>query len=185
MAPTLRRVLSDAREAWLAAFAAARAELEAEHSPTATEVLFALPANGSPEVFRLWRADLAAGVGPKAAEVNLERIPSFAPFQAREHGLELTIEPLVWNGIEISMEPQTGVTPLLEAWARRWLDLDEVGPRDLLGAIHSITPPEHGDGELSVSVDFGTAPIAALEELLVELARLGVRRVRLGSRWAE
>ena len=74
-------------------------------------------------------------------------------------------------------------------WCREWLDVDEAHPEDqfgLAGVVHSVIPvrPRRvklGGPEYDVSVDFGSAPITALTELLDLAFALGATEVVLGS----
>jgi hypothetical protein len=75
-------------------------------------------------------------------------------------------------------------TSPIEKWCTKWLDIDEVGPKNesgLLGAIHSVTPPKKEGGRVSFSVDFGSAPLQAFVELLDTLKTMGVSDVEISS----
>ena len=83
---------------------------------------------------------------------------------------ELVIESLVaWNGITFRCSPFAFPEDRLVAWGERWIhdESPPFGPQDeLTGIIHSVTPPERVRGLLEFSVDFGSAPFDAFEELL-------------------
>src|SRR5207245_6770891 len=61
---------------------------------------------------------------------------------------------------------------LLQTWALRWLDPNEgaAADSDGLGAyIHSVTAPEHDATATTFAVDFGSAPVRGVLELLTVL----------------
>lgn len=88
---------------------------------------------------------------------------------------------LFWNAIEFRCTADDSLIPRVIEWGRSWMDdyIPKQGPQDgLAGIIHSVTIPEtHGKITL-FSVDFGSAPISALDEL-VEL--LGEQLLEIGS----
>ena len=83
---------------------------------------------------------------------------------------ELVIDtPVAWNGITFRCSPFAFPEERLVAWGARWIhdEAPPCGPQDeLTGIIHSVTPPERVRGLLEFSVDFGSAPFVAFEELL-------------------
>lgn len=88
---------------------------------------------------------------------------------------------LCWNAIEFRCMPSDSLVPLLIDWGRSWMDdyHPKQGPQDgLSGIIHSVTIPKTHGKTATFSVDFGSAPIAALDEL-VQL--LGERLIEIGS----
>ncbi len=66
----------------------------------------------------------------------------------------------------------------LETWFDRWLDVERIPESGSVttGIIHSMVV-----GTDSLSIDFGTAPIAAAEELLELLWAEGAQFVRVES----
>jgi hypothetical protein len=88
---------------------------------------------------------------------------------------------LCWNAIEFRCYADQFSVPQLIEWGRSWMDdsKPKQGPQDgLTGVIHSVTAPGTHDKFTSFSVDFGSAPIAALDEL-VQL--LGEQLIEIGS----
>ena len=88
---------------------------------------------------------------------------------------------LCWNAIEFRcIANEFSIARLIE-WGRGWMDdaHPKQGPQDgFTGIIHSVTFPETSNDIATFSVDFGSAPIAALDEL-VQL--LGERVIEIGS----
>lgn len=91
--------------------------------------------------------------------------------------------PIVWYGIEFEVSGGSPDEKALLDWATRWLDISD-GRYDksaeFQAVVHSVTPPTIKDTGFSVSVDFGSAPTAAFDELLQMLAR-DAKSVSVGS----
>ncbi len=155
---------------------AMRAELAAfmdEYEPAAAEVLFELQRDESLP-FRLYRADMATSVDgvaqphDMAPSVHLE----FEPFgvEMADH-VTAAVHPFLWSEVELHANTVLLPEPV-ESWALRWLDLDDAHPQDedgLQGVIHSVLRDDGADGSTLITVDFGSAPVDALKEL-IELA---------------
>jgi hypothetical protein len=118
-------------------------------------------------------------------EVNTDTHISFEPFNdCSESGLIFRLHPVVWNGVEFNCAGEFADVSGLERWGIRWLDIDEVGPKNeigLLGAIHSLTQPEFDSGRTSFSVDFGSAPLQAFVELLDVLKAMDASDLAISS----
>jgi len=87
--------------------------------------------------------------------------------------------PIAWNGIEFFCDPESFSESSLLAWIRRWISDENrpLGPQDgFTGIIHSATEPEASGDLLHFSVDFGSAPIAAFDELIDHI-RTSVRSI--------
>ena len=177
-----------AREHWISRYVQALEEYQRKYVPGGPEILLQLPDNGEPEAFRLYRVDLASGATtpPNLSEVNVAFTPQFLPERLSEmSGLEVVIEPFHWNGVEFLVEGIAANHEALAAWCLRWIDKAESNPPDtygLLGTIHSVTLPERRDDGVFFSVDFGTAPVDAVQLLLELLSSLGAKRVHIRSR---
>ncbi len=118
-------------------------------------------------------------------EVNLDSHLEFDPLTFHHNGLHVVMAPLVWNGVEFRVEPAFRDDSRLQTWALRWLDPNEgaAADSDGLGAyIHSVTAPEHDATATTFAVDFGSAPVRGVLELLTVLRDSGARTVELHSR---
>ncbi len=178
-------LLTQIREHYLSVLTSSLKEFQREFSPSAPELLLETGREAA-YAFRLYRIDMASNVGgeTKMQEVNPSAylnfpLQSFTPFP----GLVLTVNPIAWNGVDFTIHTISNWDGL-EDWALRWLDVDDSHPQDengLQGVIHSVTTPEASNGSTSFSVDFGSAPVAAFEELLQLLVALGAKRVEMDS----
>jgi hypothetical protein len=145
--------------------------------------------NGStaPIPYRYFRVDLVSGSvsPPNLTDVNVDPHETFEPLCfAWDSGLKVTLHPFVWNGIEFVSGLVPNDLPLLTDWVSRWLDVGDTKPQDddgLSEIIHSVTYPMVEGSRWSFSVDFGSAPIGAFEELLNILSKLDVMAVSVGS----
>jgi hypothetical protein len=178
-------VLKQVRAHYLAQYRLVLDEYLQQHRPGSAEVLFELPRPERPYAYRLYRADMASSAESDIAEVNPDTYVKFDPFSDRGGpGLELSVRPVAWNGLEFHCEGELPEAAALEPWCIKWLDLDETGLKGddgLLGAIHSVTPPKRDERFSTFSVDFGSAPVRAVAELFALLRGLGVARIELSS----
>jgi len=173
------------REHYLDCYVTSLKEFQSMHSPSAPEVLFELQRECA-YPFRLYRADMASNAGGKSKmqEVNPASHLSFEPFTVTvSPNLEVKLHPIAWNGVDFRINASPSWTSL-EAWALRWLDVEDKHEQDangLQGVIHSVTAPKAGGGQSEFSVDFGSAPILAMQELLNVLSDLGATVVEVKS----
>lgn len=157
--------MNEIRTAYIEAFHRGLAELKAEGRDCYPEICLELNTKRSQEVYRLFvcdviekKADGSTGV----IEFNID------PIQATFPGLT-DLRPLVWNSITFTCTRSHFVEADVLAWAHRWIhdESPPLGAQDgLTGIIHSVTEPEVSGEFVSVAVDFGSAPIQALDELL-------------------
>jgi hypothetical protein len=127
-------------------------------------------------VYRLFVADIVtkgtSGIG--ITEVNVDPIGAIDPAMNVD-------APVAWNGIEFRCKASAFPNEAVSRWAEKWISDESppCGPCDnLTGIIHSITEPETESGITHFSVDFGSAPLLALDELV---SILGSGLVAVGS----
>ena len=110
----------------------------------------------------------------KVIEINVDPSPIQIP------GLPIDA-PIAWNGIEFRCVPEHFPEEALVLWGSRWItdESPPLGPQDnLTGIIHSVTEPSLRHSYVEFSVDFGSAPVAAFDELV---ALLGGNLRSIGS----
>jgi hypothetical protein len=161
------------RESYLRAFFESLDTFSAQYADAATELLFELPSDEALP-FLVQRADLMADLDgePQIQQVATTTHLGFEPFgvELAEH-LTVAMQPFVWNEVALRANIALPVEPV-ENWALHWLDLEGQMSRDehgLLGVIHAVLREDEMDGSTLLTVDFGSAPVDALREL-VELA---------------
>jgi hypothetical protein len=182
----LEDILEAVRGHYLTAYREAIASYRQRFSPGGPEVLLEI-SRETPEAYRYYRMDLASGAvePPDFTEVNPGTHLEFTPVAFKRLGLVISVSPLVWNGVEVRVEPPLSNDASLQSWALRWLDLEERAQAgsDGLGAyLHSITVPASDGNATTFSIDFGSAPTASLLELLGLLREAGATSVELHSR---
>lgn len=112
-------------------------------------------------------------VTPKAARRRPQVLPRVAEFAG----------PLVWNGIEFRVEGARAEEAELIAWAVEWLDVSDSRydeSAEFQRVVHSVTPPRRSGNGYRFSVDFGSAPTAAFDQLLAVIGR-NASRILIGS----
>jgi hypothetical protein len=80
--------------------------------------------------------------------------------------------PVCWNGITFKCRAHAFSESDVLAWGNRWIhdECPPLGSQDgLTGVIHSVSEPENIGGNIEFSVDFGSAPFQAFEELLASV----------------
>jgi len=159
------------------------------HSPADQEVLFEI-SRETTYPYRLYRANMASNSaeGLKIQEVNLSTHLAFPPAEADGlEGAHIVLNPIAWNGVEFRVAPSLDRTAL-ETWALQWLDVNDDRERNadgLQGVIHSVTEPEAQDAFVEFSVDFGSAPAEAFEQLIRTLWTTGGTRIFVASSMIE
>jgi hypothetical protein len=129
------------------------------------------------QLYRLYVVDILERLSDgktKVIEINVD--PSFVQMP----GLPVDA-PIAWNGIEFRCVPDRFPEDALVSWGRRWItdESPPLGPQDdLTGIIHSVTEPSLSHSQIEFSVDFGSAPVAAFDELV---ALLGSNLRSIGS----
>lgn len=182
----LGEILENVRDHYLGKYRAAISTYRERFDPSATEVLLELSGD-APLVYRYYRADLASGAvdPPNFTEVNPESHLEFEPTKLTYEGLEVFLSPIVWNGVEVRVEPRIVSDEPVRSWGTRWIDPDEQAEADGDGLgtyVHSVTAPESDVGSTHFSIDLGSAPVASLLELLVIVRESGAFAAELHSR---
>ena len=180
-------LVEQVRSHYLQGYRACLREFKSSHTRSAPEILLELQRD-APLAFKLYRVDMGSNSdnGFEAKEANLETHLEFAPFQAYLGSeLELAVFPFSWNGVEFKAK-FTSDTQILEQWALKWLDIEDQHEQDehgLQGVIHSVTKLDEIDGLGGFSIDFGSAPVEALSDLLVIFRGMGVGHIEVCSSW--
>ena len=173
------------RRHYLQALLSSFAEYKTSRQPSSLEVLLELQRE-EPLPFRLYRVDMASNVNGEThlQEVNPSTHLRFQPFSVEVHGaLAVEVHPMNWNGVEVYANTQADA-PAIEAWAMKWLDVEDKHAQDedgLQGVIHSVTLEDSEAGSSRIAVDWGSAPVTALEELFRVLGTSGATRVKLST----
>jgi hypothetical protein len=108
----------------------------------------------------------------------------FEPVYGLCNGIPVTVSSFGWDYADLSatFDKSPNLEPLIR-WFFSWFDQDDENkesPEGLFGVVHFLSDPEYNDGRLTFIVDFGSAPIAALESLLVTLIDMCATEVAVG-----
>lgn len=118
-----------------------------------------------------------------ATELLPETYLSFDPIVENHGAASLTIDHLRWDDVIIYHDLEAPPMDDLANWFLRWFDPDDdryVSNAELSNVIHSMLVEAQ-----RLSVDFGTADVEALRELLDLLERGGASSIRMSSSRAE
>ena len=154
------------------------ASLSSEGRSVYAEICVELPRpDASRQLYRLYVVDILERLpdGETAViETNVE------PRSVQISGLPFDA-PIAWNGIDFRCAPDHFPEDALALWGDRWISDESppLGPQDnLTGIIHSVTEPSLHGSHVEFSVDFGSAPVAAFDEIV---AILGGSLLSIGS----
>jgi hypothetical protein len=146
--------------------------------------------DGSPAVegtlglpLRIDVAVIKDGEVSETLNVDTETMLSFDPLQFDWGALAVELHPFAWDAASFRLEgveAEGGWRPLQD-WFWRWFLADEEEGDEPLGAVHFLSDPDLTAGHADFSVDLGSAPVEAFEELLDAATALGAGRCLFGS----
>lgn len=171
-------VIEQARSHYLQQLSSTLLSLSSQGRSVYPEICFELERpEARSELYRLYVVDILERLPDgetKAMDINVDPSPMHVP------GLPIDA-PIVWNGIEFRCVPEHFPEEALVSWGSRWItdESPPLGPQDdLTGIIHSVTEPVLSHSHVEFSVDFGSAPVTAFDELV---ALLGGNLQSIGS----
>jgi hypothetical protein len=185
--PELTSYLSEARANYFEILRSAAVDYRKKFQPSHPEVMFDYQDSAVPPPYRYRRADLASGAvsPPNVTEIHTDPYRLIEPFTVtHSSGVEVTIFPVVWNAVALSADSVPSDIGPLTAWVWRWIDDGDKKPQDELGfagIIHSISFPKHDGGVWTTTIDFGSAPVEAFDDLVRTLAQMGVHSIVIRS----
>jgi len=171
-------VIDKTRSLYLKQLSSTLSSLSSEGHSVYAEICLELERpEASRQLYRLYVVDILERLPDgetKVIEINVE------PCHIQVPGVPIDA-PIVWNGIEFRCVPEHFPEEALVSWGSRWItdESPPFGPQDnLTGIIHSVTEPSSSHSHVEFSVDFGSAPVAAFDELV---ALLGSNLHSVGS----
>jgi hypothetical protein len=97
---------------------------------------------------------------------------------------EVRVYPVMWEVFILWCRHPSPDWRTLDAWRAKWLDMERgADPNDedgLSGVAHYLAPAVAEGGGYLFEIDFGSAPIEALMELIDALVRGGATEIELG-----
>ena len=172
------------RDHYLDCFRESIADARSRFTEFTTELLLELPTLKYPEYcYRLYRVDI---IGKRVEESGVVEV-NVTEREVQWRGLfpsTVTVDtPLVWNGVEFRVANSKLPVNELAEWTTNWLDVSDdrySKTAEFQHVIHSNTPPKPIDSGYHISVDFGSAPVVAFDELLQIIVR-NATHVSVGS----
>jgi hypothetical protein len=136
------------------------------------------------------RADLISvrdGEPQDRLQVDTEAMLSFDAFSFEwPGGVELRLAPFQWEVCAVRakcVKVPVDWSPL-KRWFLKWFDTEDTNkpnPQGFFEVLHFMSEPTLQGQTLSVSVDLGTAPVEAFEELIDALRNIGAAEVEVGN----
>jgi|JI10StandDraft_1071094.scaffolds.fasta_scaffold00876_18 hypothetical protein len=121
----------------------------------------------------------------KSIQIDTDGMLSFEPinFNWPQTALQVRLAPFQWNWLQLQLHDlptNTDWSPL-RSWFFNWFAEEDPPEDEISGGIHFLSDPEERDGYFQLSIDLGTAPVDAFEELLDAVKELGVVQVHMGQ----
>ena len=117
--------------------------------------------------------------------IDVSDMLSFRPFDFTwpANDLAVTIEPFQWNWMQIqtSADPGPDNWRSMRDWYMNWFGEHDPGMDQLSGAVHFMADPQIDGQAIQLTIDLGTSPVDAFEELLDALGQFGASAVRIGQ----
>jgi hypothetical protein len=183
---SIMQMLDAERENYRSVYLRAICEAQGRHDVAVPEVKVETTKEKLRKPYRYYALDIFCRRGDQSGpiEVNLTAASAFAPVSENWQGLDVTLHPFVWNGLELRLDGDLADDARLVAWMDRWMDLGDKKPKDenrLSQIVHNVTQPERKQVGWWFSVDFGSAPLDAFVELIDVVRASGAKKLELGS----
>ncbi len=125
------------------------------------------------------------GAATDSVRIDTDRMLSFEPivFDWPENKLHVELSPFQWNWMQLrifGLKADADWTPIRD-WYLGWFQDHDPADDELLGGVHFLSDPEHGNGYSQLSIDLGTAPVESFEDLLDALGQMGATSVQIGQ----
>jgi hypothetical protein len=103
---------------------------------------------------------------------------------ARVRDCQVFISDFAWDALSLAAQgvPPSAFDSTCREWFLRWFDMDDSNPASALGlygVVHFMSDPVDDGVQIKAHFDLGSAPVAALAELIEELASKGASAVHL------
>lgn len=160
--------MQSVRDKYIASFHKLWQQLESQGRKIAPEIRIELSRSSEHDLYRQYVMDFLER-RPDGTVGSIEM--SCDPVETTVPGLAIA-GPVGWNGITFACNGSTFHEVDLLNWGNRWIhdESPALGPQDgLTGVIHSVASPELVGGNIEFTVDFGSAPMEAFDELLRSL----------------
>ena len=181
------RFLGTCRKRYMAHLAQATLAAREQHPDVVTELALRLNCETENERFALVRIDLAWTEDNTTELANAELDPLEGPNTQERHrfscrGIEVAAQPFGWHACSITLTPTPHSWEAIWRWFDDWFDIEERRPPDdagFGGVVHRLSKLDIHEGSCQLLVDFGSAPVSAVTELLAGCRSGGVESATL------
>ncbi len=130
------------------------------------------------------RTDFIPAVSGEPETVDADSRLTFDPMEVKHLSCAITIEPFTWDWATVIVQGITVVemSAIVGEWFYRWFDAEDTKAPDadgLLGVVHFASDPVEREGAVETTLDLGSAPVEALQDILKLLAERGATQIRV------
>jgi len=132
-----------------------------------------------------YRMDLLPEIGGPSVMVDSPIRAQIEPREMQRGPVQVSVTSFVWDYANISILglPGNASWEPLRQWFLRWFDTEDEDPvneEGLYGVAHFMSDPKEIPGGVSITIDFGSAPIESFDSLVHALVSMCPRRVEVG-----
>jgi hypothetical protein len=184
---SIEAIFQREQERYAAFFAGVKAKLKEDHADVESEVLISINNEAAPYPYRYIRPDLMWKDSDGKTRLQIVQQgpdPDFEPVRYDCGTFQLDIHPFTWSDMQLIFDKPPADMSLIDDWITRWMDVDDSGSAahsGLTGAVHHFYQVEHREPLWILMGDLGTAPPAALIELIELLGEQGMSHIVLAG----
>jgi len=161
-------------------------EFYKERTEGARELLLKMNSEKEDLLFDLSRMDylLKDNEDWKIEELSPDTFANHRPIGFSFGKMQIELNPIYWHGCQFVINKQSDDIEWLKSWTLKWIDEDELIPKDndgLTGAIHNVTTPTIDNGAITFTVDLGTASVDSVIELVELIKQTGTDKLVINS----
>jgi hypothetical protein len=133
------------------------------------------------------RADFIPTDGPNTGEprsVDADSRLTFDPIEVTHLSCTITLEPFTWDWATVLVNGITvdNMATMVGDWFYRWFDPEDAKTADadgLFAVVHFASDPVAREGGVETTLDLGSAPVDAFQDILKMLAEGGATQIRV------
>jgi hypothetical protein len=129
------------------------------------------------------RVDLIVKESGDRIALETIRGAPIAAIRELSNGIEIEIEPFAWESVTVDV---VGVdlksNEQIQAWFLRWFDPEDSNVADAMGlyrVVHYMSDITVKNGGITFTVDLGSSPVSAVDDLFSVLAHVGASKIRI------
>lgn len=120
----------------------------------------------------------------EAVQVDSQTRLRFEPIHFHLGDTAVQLQPFVWDWLSLEVQglAEEKASKALIDWFNDWFDGDDENEPDEAGlqqVVHFMSDPQVLAGGVKATIDLGSAPVEALEDLLFALSDAGAARIGL------